>query len=178
MKYSHWPGQSPATPRYPSLVYRRRWFAEGDSVVYNGTKLYLMQGVYQMQNAGHVFKMTLHTGYTPDIDTHDIWADTGVSSTEYGTASGYTAGGKTLANQSTTQDNTNDRALWDFDDVTWTALGALTPATPSHAIIWDDTPTSPADPLVCYIVLGTTATNAGDYTVAPSASPAAMISLT
>jgi len=49
--------------------------------------------------------------------------------------------------------------------VTWTALGPLSPATPSHAIVWDDTPTSPADPLISYFVLGTTATNGGDYTL-------------
>lgn len=152
--------------------------AEGDVVVYNGTKFYLMNKVYDMASAGDTFKMTLHTGYTPDIDTHDIWGDTGVSTTEYGSGSGYTAGGKTLTSQSTTQDNTNDRSLWDFADVTWTSLGALTPATPSHAIVWDDTTTAPADALVAYIELGTTATNGGDYTIAVSSSPAALISLT
>ena len=64
-----------------------------------------------------------------------------------------------------TQDNTNDRGVFDAADVTWTALGPLSPATPSHVILWDDTPTSPADPLIAYWELGTTATNGGDYTI-------------
>lgn len=152
--------------------------AEGDIVVYNDFKEQILTGTHNLASGGNTIKITLHTGYTPDIDAHQVWLDTGVSSTEYGTASGYTAGGKTLATQTVTQDNTNDRALWDAADVTWTALGALSPATPSHAIIWNDTPTSPADPLICYIVLGTTATNGGDYTIAFSSSPAAIISLT
>lgn len=152
--------------------------AEGDIVVYNDLKEQLFLKVHNFASGGDTVKVTLHTGYTPNIDTHQVWADTGVSSTEYGTASGYTAGGKTLANKSVTQDNTNDRALFDADNVLWTTLGALSPATPSHALIWNDTPTSPADPLVAYVVLGTTATNGGDYTIAWSTSPSAILSLT
>jgi len=136
--------------------------AQGDIVCYNDVKEQLFKKLHDFVN--DTFKLTLHTGYTPNIDTHQVWAD--VSATEYTTASGYTAGGKTLGSKTVTQDNTNDRAAFDAADVTWTALGALSPATPSHAILWNDTPTSPADPLVCYVVLGTTATNGGDYTIA------------
>lgn len=152
--------------------------AEGDITVYNDFKEQTLGGIHDVAASGHTLKVTLHTGYTPDIDAHQVWLDTGVSSTEYGTASGYTAGGKTLANQTVTQDNTNDRALFDADDVTWTSLGALSPATPSDAIIWNDTPTAPADPLICYMELGTTATNGGDYTLQWSSSPSAILSLT
>jgi hypothetical protein len=140
--------------------------AEGDGVIYNGFKEYLMEKVYNLATGGDAIKLTLHTSYTPNIDTHDVWADTGVSSTEYGTASGYTAGGKTLGTQDVTLDTANDRAKLDAADATWTALGALSPATPGHAILWDDTPTSPADPLILYWELGLTATNGGDYTLA------------
>lgn len=147
--------------------------AEGDIVVYNDFKEQVMKGVHQL--ASHSIKVTLHTGYTPDIDAHQVWAD--VSSTEYSTGSGYTAGGKALSSLSITQDNTNNRALWDADDVVWASLGPLSPATPSHAIIWNDTPTSPADPLIAYVVLGTTATNGGDYTIAWSSSPSAILVL-
>jgi hypothetical protein len=148
--------------------------AQGDLTLYNAFKEDLLKKVHDLVN--DTIKVTLHTGYTPDIDTHQVWSD--VSATEYGTANGYTAGGKTLASKTVTQDNTNDRALWDAADVTWTALGPLSPATPSHAIIWNDTPTSPADPLIGYIELGVTATNGGDYTLSFSSSPAAIISLT
>lgn len=150
--------------------------AQGDITIYNDFKEQLLKGTHNLASGGHTIKITLHTGYTPDIDAHQVWSD--VSSTEYSTASGYTAGGKTLASQAVSQDNTNDRALWDADNVTWAALGPLSPATPSHAIIWNDTPTSPADPLICYIELGTTATNGGDYTIAFSTSPSAILSLT
>lgn len=139
--------------------------AQGDGVIYNKFKFELLNGLYNLAVGQHVLKMTLHTGYTPDIDAHVVWATAGVSSTEYGTAAGYTAGGKTLANQATSQDNANDRGKLDADDVLWTSLGPLSPATPSHAILWDDTPTSPADPLMAYWVLGTTATNGGNYTL-------------
>lgn len=138
--------------------------AEGDGVLFNAFKHWLLEGVYNLASGGHTIKVTLHTGYTPNIDTHTVWADTGVSSTEYGSGSGYTAGGKTLANQDATIDTTNDRGKFDADDVTWTALGPLSPATPSHTIMWDDTPSStPTDPLMAYWILGTTATNGGDY---------------
>lgn len=136
--------------------------AQGDIVFYNDFKEQVGKKIHNL--SADTIKVTLHTGYTPNIDTHQVWAD--VSATEYTTASGYTAGGKTLASLTVTQDNTNDRMAWDAADVTWTSLGALSPATPSHAIIWNDTPTSPADPLIAYVVLGTTATNGGDYTIA------------
>lgn len=137
--------------------------AEGDGAIYNNFKEQVMEGVYNLASGGHTLKVTLHTGYTPNIDTDTVWAD--VSSTEYTTANGYTAGGETLAGQDVTQDNTNDLGKFDANDVTWTSLGPLSPATPSHAILWDDTPTSPADPLIAYWVLGTTATNGGNYTL-------------
>lgn len=140
--------------------------AEGDAVVYNAFKHWVMEGVYNLASGGHTLQLTLHTGYTPNIDTHTVWADSGVSSTEYTTAANYTAGGKTLSGQDVTMDTTNDRGAFDATDVTWTALGPLTPATPSHAILWDTTPAAtPTDPLILYFVLGTTATNGGDYKI-------------
>lgn len=153
--------------------------AEGDIVAYNDLKEQLFKGTHNLAAAGDTIKVTLHTGYTPDIDAHQVWLDTGVSTTEYGTAAGYTAGGKTLANQTVVQDDTNDRALYDADDVTWTALGPLTPAIPDYAIIWNDTPTSPADPLMAYVELGVTSTvNGVDYTLQWSSAPSAILSVT
>lgn len=139
--------------------------AEGDGAIYNNFKEQVMEGIFNLATGGDTVKVTLHTSYTPDIDAHGVWADTGVSSTEYGTGSGYTAGGKTLGSQDTTQDDANDRGVFDGTDVAWTSLGALSPATPGHTIIWDDTPASPADPLLAYWELGATATNGGDYTL-------------
>lgn len=130
--------------------------AQGDIVFYNNFKEQLNKKALDMVN--DVIKVTLHTGYTPNIDTHQVWAD--VSATEYATGGNYTAGGVTLANKAVTQDDTNDRAKFDADDAAWTSL-TLSPATPSHAIIRDTT----TDCLIGYVVLGTTATNGGNYTI-------------
>jgi hypothetical protein len=150
--------------------------AEGDMVIYNDFKEQVLSAKHNLVSGGHAINITLHTGYTPDIDAHQVRAD--VVGTEYGTAAGYTAGGKVLGSQTVTQDNANDRALFDGANVTWTALGPLTPNTPSHAIIWNDGQATPTDPLIAYVVLGTTPTNGGDYTLAWSSAPSAIISLT
>jgi hypothetical protein len=137
--------------------------AEGDGTVYNYTKKYLMDGVYDLDAAADDIQFTLHDSYSPDIDTHDIWAD--VSASEYASGSGYAAGGATLANQATSVDTGDDEGVLDGDNITWTSLGPLSPATPSDTICWDDTQTTPADPLILFFELGVTATNGGDYTL-------------
>jgi hypothetical protein len=137
--------------------------AEGDCTLYQSFIVNVLSG--KINCTSDAFYLTLHTGYTP-AQTHETRSD--VSATEYSTASGYTQGGKACASPTVTK-----AAAIKFDandPATWTALGPLSPATPSHAILWDDTPSSPADPLVCYFVLGTTATNGGNYTLAFSAS--------
>jgi hypothetical protein len=135
--------------------------AEGDIVLYNSFKKKLLEGVFNLASGGHTLKVTLHSGYTPDLDAHDEWAD--VASTEYGSGAGYTAGGLALTGQSVALDALNDRAVFDADDAGWSSLGPLSPATPSHAILWDDTVSG--DPLIGYIELGVTATNGGNYTL-------------
>jgi hypothetical protein len=139
--------------------------AEGDAFLYNAFKEDLLSKVHDLTNAADVLRATLHTAYTPNIDTHQLFGDAGVSSTEYGTAAGYTVGGQVLANQAVSQNDTSDRGELDFDDETWAALGALTPATPSDAILHNDTPASPLNPLIGYVELGTTATDGNDYTL-------------
>ena len=130
--------------------------AEGDGLIYNGFKKYVMDGVLDLDTAGDTIQTTLHTAYSPDIDAHDVWADGGVSSTEYGTTGGYTAGGQALAGQGTTKNTSADRGEYDGTDETWTSLGALSPATPSDCIHWDTTPAAtPTDPLIAYWELGT-----------------------
>lgn len=139
--------------------------AEGDGLIYNSFKEDVMEGIMDLATSGDTIQTTLHTAYTPDIDAHVIWGTAGVSSTEYGTADGYTAGGQVLAGQDVTQNDTDDRGEYDGTDETWSSLGALTPATPSDAIHWDNTPAGPVDPLIASWELGVTATNGGDYTL-------------
>ena len=150
--------------------------AEGDGTLYRRFKSLLMEGDIDLSSGGDSLKVTLHDGYTPS-QAHGVWAD--VSASEYSTADGYTAGGKTLGSQAVTTNTTAHRGEMDGADVLWGALGPLTPATPSDAILWDDTPSEPiTDPLIGYWELGTTATNGGDYTLEWSTSPSAIILLT
>lgn len=140
--------------------------AEGDSLLYNAFKQDLLEKIHDLQNSADTLRVTLHTSYTPNIDAaHSVFGDTGVSTTEYGTANNYTSGGKILANQATSQNDSSDRGELDFDDVTWTSLGTLSPATPSDAILHNDTPSSPTNPLIGYVELGSTATDGNDYTL-------------
>lgn len=142
--------------------------AEGDGALYNNFKEQVMEGIFNLASGGDSLYASLHTSYTPDIDAHGLWADAGVSSTEYGSGAGYTAGedaSNLLGSQDVTQDNTNDRGAFDAADHTWSSLGALSPATPGHTILRDGSQTSPADPLIAYWELGSTATNGGDYTL-------------
>lgn len=137
--------------------------AEGDVTFYNNFKEQLLLGTLDMDT--DTFKMILVSGHTPDIDTHAAYAD--VSSDEYGAGSGYSVGGATITTPTVAQDNTNDRGSWDFDNVTWSSLGPLSPATPQYAIVYDSTV---SNYLVCYIELNVKATNGGDFTVAPNAT--------
>lgn len=62
-------------------------------------------------------KCALYTT-APDIDADTFLSDI----TGEATGSGYTAGGKTLTNKTVTTDDTNNRSIYDADDVQWTAL--------------------------------------------------------
>jgi len=130
--------------------------AEGDGVIYNQFKEQVLKGVHDLVN--DTIKVALVSGYTPDIDADEVWAD--VSGNEI-SGSGYSAGGETLAGNAVTQDDANDRGKFDGTDTVWAGLDA---GTPSHAVMYDDTTTSPADSLIAYWVV-TTPSNGGNYTL-------------
>jgi len=105
--------------------------AEGDASVHNNFKEQLLLKTIDCDT--DTFKMAMYTAtYTWSTDG----ADTAYSATNEISASGYTAGGATLTGLAVTQDDTNDRAKWDANDVTWTSLAA---ASPRHAVLYDDT---------------------------------------
>lgn len=105
--------------------------AQGDASVHNNFKEQLLRKSIDCIN--DTFKIALYTAsYSWSIDG----ADTAYSATNEISATNYTAGGATLAGKTVTQDDTNDRAAWDANDVTWTSLGA---AAPRHAVLYDDT---------------------------------------
>src|SRR5688500_1187892 len=59
--------------------------------------------------------MLVDATFTPDADLDLKRSDV----TGEVTGTGYTAGGKALANKTVTVDNANDRAIFDADDVVW-----------------------------------------------------------
>ena len=135
--------------------------AEGDGVVYNNFKERLMEAAFNLTS--DTIKISLVTGYAPDIDTHTAWNTTSApGSLEFSATGNYTA--KSLANLAVTQDNTNDRGKFDADDVTWSSLNlGASSASPSHAVLWKDHATA-TDELICYWEV-TTASNGGNYTL-------------
>jgi len=59
--------------------------------------------------------MVTSSSYTPNKDTHAKRSDV----TNEVTGTGYTAGGQTLQSVVVTLDPTNDRAIWDANDLLW-----------------------------------------------------------
>lgn len=132
--------------------------AEGDGAIYNNFKEQVMEAEFDLATASDVVKVMLVNTYAPNIDTHTTKAEVDAASTEL-TGTGYTAGGKALSNQDVTQDDANDRGVFDADDLTWTGLDA---GTPSHGVMYDDTH---AQKLVIAYWEVTTASNGGNYTL-------------
>jgi len=74
-----------------------------------------------------------------DKDAHATLADVIASpSAELATANGYTQQNKELSGGSWAEDDTNDKGIRTFDDVTWTASGGAIGPTGSM-VIYDDT---------------------------------------
>lgn len=130
--------------------------AQGDGALFNKIKERVLRKEIDL-NGGDTIKCALVYGYTPNIDTHLNWGD--ISSAQC-SGTGYTSGGVALASPTATVNNTNDNAVFDAGDASWTGLQLA--QTPSHAIIYDDTHAN--DALIGYIEV-TTATNGGDYTI-------------
>lgn len=96
--------------------------------------------------------------YTPDIDVHEDFAD--ITNEVVGT--GYTAGGKSLTTKSVTVDDGNDRAVFDADDVTWTA----STITARAAILYKNTGVAATSTLIAYFDFGSDqSSSAGDFTI-------------
>ena len=102
----------------------------------------LATGVHQLQAAGHQLKVYL-TNNTPSASADAIKADL-LGATEQ---NGYAAAD--IQNDlSETGGTTTVTAV----DYTWTATGAVGPF--QYAVVYNETPTSPADPLICYYDYG------------------------
>ena len=115
----------------------------------------LGKGVHQLHAAGHTLKAILSNA-APNVSTHVVRGDV----TELSTAGGYTSGGTDIQNDYT--EATGTGTLTAVDVVFTAASGTIGPFR--YAIVYNDTPTSPADPLVCYWDYGSSITLADGET--------------
>jgi len=124
------------------------------SLFYNAGKVALSNGTTAYST--DTIKVALTTSaYTPNIDTDDFFNDV----TNEIVGAGYTAGGATLASKTITQDNVNNRAVFDAADTTWTT-STITNAR--YAILYKSTGTPATSQLLCYIDLLVDRSTAGD----------------
>lgn len=127
-------------------------------VIFNGFKKHLFAGDFDL-DANTIKMMLVTSAYTPNQDTHEFRS----SVTNEVAGTGYTAGGVTLTNKTVTQDDTNNRAAWDFDDAVW----ASATITARGAVVYKDTGSAATDILICYIDFGSDKTStAGEFRVA------------
>lgn len=127
------------------------------NVIYNSFKKKIMDGSIDLDT--DTIKVALVTSsYTPDQDAHDFFNDV----TNEVSATGYTAGGATLANKAVTQDNTDNEGVFDADDVTWSSSSIVA----RGAVIYKDTGSAATSPLIAYIDFGSDQTSSsGDFTI-------------
>lgn len=124
----------------------------------------------QMDYLSDTIKATLHTTtYVPNLDTDEAKAD---ATNELTTANGYTAGGVTLGSKTVTYNATGGVTTMTSAAFSWTASGGS--LVFRYVVFWNDTPTTPADPLIGYIdVTGSgnfTLNDTLTFTVTPTAS--------
>jgi hypothetical protein len=100
------------------------------------------------------------SSYTPDQDVHDYWDD--VNTYEV-TGTGYTTGGATLANKTSTYDTATNVITLDADDVTWSS----STITARYAVIYNDSPaTAGTKPLLGYVDFGSNQSSSnGNFTI-------------
>lgn len=101
----------------------------------------------------HTFKIVL-TNSAPTVGTNTVVADI----TQISNANGYTTGGNTLGTV-TWAETGGGTGIWQFTsaDSVWTASGgSIGPFR--YVVMYDDTPTSPADPLVGMLDYGSNVT--------------------
>ena len=114
------------------------------NVIYNSTKKKTMDA--DIDFAADTIKVALVTStYTPNQDTHEFFDDI----TNEITGTGYTAGGATLGSKTVTQDNANNKSVFDAGDASWNGT-----ITTRGAVIYKYTGTDSTSPLIRYVDFG------------------------
>lgn len=96
----------------------------------NRTKLQFFDGTITL--GSDTVRVALYNNtvsFSPDPDTHEFVSDVldgGTTAEEFGGSGGTGYSRQSLANQATSQDNTDDEAVFDADDTTFTSLDAET----------------------------------------------------
>jgi hypothetical protein len=121
-------------------------------LVYNGYPTNTMRGLVDHDN-GNVKVALVTVTYTADQDAHEFFSDI----TNEITGTGYSAGGELLTGKTVTQDNTNNRGVFDATDATWTGASF----TARAAVMYLDTGTPSTSPLMRYIDFGSDQTVSG-----------------
>lgn len=112
---------------------------------YNSYKVDAAKGAVNVES--DTIKVMLVTSlYTFDPDSHSFKND--VTNEVIGT--GYTAGGRTIANLAVVKDNMNDKAVINGDNVLWSTVTL----TARGAVVYKDTGISSTSPLLMYIDFG------------------------
>ena len=133
---------------------------------YNTFPEYFGDGTIDLDD--DAFKMQLHTSsYTPTADGDAVRADL---SDEHANANGYTTAGFAVA---VTWVRSTATVTFDSADGVWTASGGSIVCR--YAVVYDDTPAAPLDPLCFYSLLDNapadvTVTTGNQLTVAINAS--------
>ena len=139
--------------------------AEGDGHIYAQFFEDTWQKIHDLGVSNDEMIVALMTAHTPDYDADGVWAD--VSADEIAGSGYVTPGdGLAIASNAITVDSGNGWVELDGEDASWAALNT---GTPSHGILYNTTPTSPADPLIGLVELNTTAPNGGQYNIVWSA---------
>lgn len=123
---------------------------------FNQFVLDLAAAVHNLKTGtSHVLKILLTN--TAPVNTNAVKADL----TEIGAGNGYTAGGASVGTITGAQSSGTFKLIGGTDP-SWTASGgAIGPFR--YCVLYNDTPTSPADPLICFWDLGAAITlNAGE----------------
>ena len=128
------------------------------SALYNSGKEALANGTLDWDNGSAAVRVLLVTaGYTFNPDHNFVSSITNELS-----GTGYTR--KDLAGRSVTKDNTNDRAVCDANDLTWSAIDAGVPvAAVAYLRVGADDTTPGDDILIGYFDFTALTTNGSDF---------------
>ena len=120
-------------------------------LIFNKAKEYIGDGTIDLDD-DTLKIMLLADTYTPDA-ADEVKAD--IVAHELAAEDGYSAGGATLANVTWAEDS--GTVTLDADDPVWTSASFTT----RYAVVYSDTPSSPADPLICLLDLAANRTGLG-----------------